>query len=194
MKLLILVFSLIVATIAPAAQTSPPDQASTPSVSGKVLQDPDGQPIRKADVQLNGRRGRDEAKYAAVTNAEGQFSIDDVQPGRYDVVVERPGFVQSVTGGRRIMISVQAGSEKNDLILHMQPAAVISGKIVDLDGDPMRDVSVSATRIGATAERRNSIDSATEQQTILENSVSRTCKQAAIGLLPPHRKDPTHRC
>ena len=156
MKLLILLFSLFLFPVAPAMQTSPPEQASAPSIEGKVLQEPDGQPLRKANVQLNGRKGVGDAKYSAVTDAEGQFRIDDVQPGQYDVAVERPGFVQSVTGGRRNSISVQAGSGKNELILHMQPAAVITGKIVDLDGDPMRDVSVSAIRTGSAAERRNS--------------------------------------
>jgi protocatechuate 3,4-dioxygenase beta subunit len=156
LKLLVILFSLIVVAFAAAAQTNPPEQASAPSIQGKVLQDPDGQPIRKANVQLSGRKGPGEAKYSAVSDAEGQFRIDDVRPGQYDVVVERPGFVQSITGGRRISISVQAGSGKNELILHMQPAGVITGKIVDLDGDPMRDVSVSATRTGSGAERRNS--------------------------------------
>jgi protocatechuate 3,4-dioxygenase beta subunit len=155
LKLLVILFSLILVATAAAAQTNPPEQASAPSIQGKVLQDPDEQPVRKANVQLNGRKGPGEANYSAVSDAAGQFKIDDAQPGQYDVVVERPGFVQSVTGGRRISISVQAGSGKNDLILHMQPAAVITGKIVDLDGDPMRDVSVSAIKTGQAGERRN---------------------------------------
>ena len=156
MKLLITICSLIVVTIASAVQASPQEQPSAPSIQGKVLQEPDGQPIRKASVQLSGRRGPGEAKYSAVTDAEGKFGIDDVQPGQYYVVVEHPGFVQAGTGGRRVSILVQAGSGKNDLILHMQPAAVITGKIVDLDGDPMRDVSVSAIGTGSAGGGRNS--------------------------------------
>ena len=155
LKLLIIISSLILVTITPAVQTNQPEQVSAPSIQGKVLQEPDGQPIRKANVQLNGGKGPGETKYSVVSDAEGQFRIDDVQPGQYYAVVERPGFVQSATGGRRTSISVQAGSGKNELILHMQPAAIITGKIVDLDGDPMRDVSVSAIRTGSSGERRN---------------------------------------
>jgi hypothetical protein len=139
-------------------QASPPEQASRPSVQGKVLQEPDGQPIKKANIQLNGRTGPAAAQYSAVTDAEGQFRIDDVQPGQYVVVVEHTGLVQSGTASRRTSISVQPGSGKNDLILHMQPAAVITGKIVDLDGDPMRDVSVLAARTGSMRAGRNSHD------------------------------------
>jgi protocatechuate 3,4-dioxygenase beta subunit len=139
-------------------QTSPPEQASTPSIQGKVLQEPDGQPIRKANVELNGGKGPTDTKYSAVTDAQGQFRIEHLQPGQYYVVVEHPGFVQSGSGtsGPRNSILVQPGSGKNDLILHMQPAAVITGKISDLDGDPMRDVSVSATRTGSVGGGRNS--------------------------------------
>jgi hypothetical protein len=36
----------------------------------------------------------------------------------------------------------------------MQPAAIITGKIVDLDGDVMRDVSVMATLVGSSAGGR----------------------------------------
>jgi protocatechuate 3,4-dioxygenase beta subunit len=157
-KLLALAFSLILVPIACAVQASPPEQASTPSIQGKVLQEPDGQPIRKANLQLNGRTGPTTAQYSTITDAYGQFRIDDVQPGQYVVVVEHPGFVQSATGSRRTTISVQPGSGKNDLILHMQAAAVIAGKIVDLDGDPMRDVSVTAARTGSMGAARMSHD------------------------------------
>jgi protocatechuate 3,4-dioxygenase beta subunit len=157
-KLLVLALSLILVPIACAAQASPPEQASTPSIQGKVLQEPGGQPIRKANVQLNGRTGPTAAQYSTITDAQGQFRIDDVQQGQYVVVVEHPGFVQSGTGSRRTYISVQPGSGKNDLILHMQAAAVITGKIVDLDGDPMRDVSVTAARTGSTGAGRMSHD------------------------------------
>lgn len=156
MKLLIIAFSLMLVPTARAIQASPPEQASTPSIQGKVSQEPDGQPIRKANVQLNVRKGPTAAQYSAITDAEGQFKIDDVQPGQYVVVVDHPGFVQSVTGNRPISISVQLGNGKNDLILHMQPAAVITGKIVDLDGDPIRDVGVSATRTDTVGVGRNS--------------------------------------
>ena len=107
-------------------------------------------------MQLNGRKGPTPAQYSAVTDSEGQFTIEDVQPGHYGVVVEHPGFVQSYTGGHLTTISVQPGSGRNDLVLHMQATAVITGKIVDLDGDPMREVGVSATRAGSVGAGRNS--------------------------------------
>jgi protocatechuate 3,4-dioxygenase beta subunit len=157
-KLLVIVFSCFLVQTDCAIQTNAPAETSTLSIRGKVLQELDGQPIRKANVQLSGQKGPAVAQHSAVTDADGQFTIDDVQPGQYLVVVERPGFVQSGTGNRRISVSVQPRSAPNDLILHMQPAAVITGKIVDLDGDAMRDVSVSAMRAGSVGAGRKSHD------------------------------------
>jgi protocatechuate 3,4-dioxygenase beta subunit len=154
-KLLVTAISLILLPTACAAQVNAQQPIPELSVRGKVLQEPDGLPIRKASVQLNGRPGQAAPQYSAVTDAEGRFTIADVQAGTYVVVVEHPGFVQINIGNRRTSITVQPGSDKSDLILRMQPAAIITGKIVDLDGDPMRDVSVMATRAGSIAGARN---------------------------------------
>jgi len=158
-KLLVITFSLFLVSTAFALQANLPQQAPPLSIRGKVLQEPGNQPIKKANVQLNGRTGPSAAQYSAITDSEGQFTIDDVQSGQYVVVVEHPGFVQSKAGGRRTTISVQSGTGKNELIFHMQPAAVITGKIVDLDGDPMPGVGVSASRTGSVVARRNSRNS-----------------------------------
>jgi hypothetical protein len=43
----------------------------------------------------------------------------------------------------------------------MKPAAVITGKVVDLDGDPMRSVTVSALRVGSAVRWAGFHDSIT---------------------------------
>jgi len=158
-KLLVVAFSLFLVSTAFALQANLPQQTPTLSIRGKVLQEPGKQPIRKASVQLNERTGSSALQYSAMTDSEGQFTIDDVQSGQYVVVVERTGFVQSNTGSRLTTISVQPGAGKTDFIFHMQPAAIITGKIVDLDGDPIPDVSVSASATGSLAARGRSHNS-----------------------------------
>ncbi len=152
MKRLVIAISLILVPTACAGQANPPEQTSTLSVRGKVLQDPDGQPIRKANIQLIGQSELTATVYSATSDAEGQFTIDDIQPGQYVAILDRSGFVQSGTGNRRIW--VQSGKGKDDLILRMQPAGVITGKIVDLDGDPMSDVDKVCRRKDRTKLRR----------------------------------------
>jgi len=147
---------LVLAPVACAAQANPPEQVAKPSVQGRILREPDGLPVRKANVQLNGLpgpglQGRGAAQYSAISDSEGRFTIAEIEPGRYFVTVEHPGFVQSGSGNHRSTIAVGVGSGKNELILHMQPAAIITGKIVDLDGDAMGGVSVAVTRVGSRA-------------------------------------------
>jgi uncharacterized protein (DUF2141 family) len=146
MKRFAIVFSCIVAT-GFALQSAPPKANSRSSIRGKVIQDPGGQPIRKANVALNTWDGQ--PNHSATTDVEGQFTIDDLKPGQYNVVVEHPGFVQSGSGRRAISISVLAGQDKTDVVFHMQPAATITGKIIDVDGDPMSNVGVTAMGVGS---------------------------------------------
>lgn len=158
MKSFVKVFSCIVA-IAFAFQTASAETPSGISVQGKVLQEPGGQPIRKANLQFNlqfdAHGGDSNGQFSATTDSEGQFKIDDLKPGRYTVVVEHPGFVQSGRGRRSRSISLLPGQGTTDLVFHMQPAAVITGKIVDLDGDPMSNVGVGALRVGSTRRGRS---------------------------------------
>jgi protocatechuate 3,4-dioxygenase beta subunit len=159
-KRFIVALSCIVA-IAFAFQNAVSETTSGITIQGKVLQAPGGQPIRKANVQFSATSGQSNGPYSATTDAEGHFRIDDAKPGRYMVTVEHPGFVQAGRGGRSTSILLQPGQGTTDLVFHMQPAAVITGKIVDLDGDPMKDVVVSARRVGSTLRARGFHDEAT---------------------------------
>ncbi len=152
-KRFIVAFSCIVAT-AFAFQNAAPETTSGIAIQGKVLQAPGEQPIRKANVQFSATGGQSNGPYSATTDAEGRFKIDDVKPGRYMVTLEHPGFVQAGGGGRSTSVLLLPGQGTTDLVFHMQPAAVITGKIVDLDGDPMKNVVVSARRVGSTLRGR----------------------------------------
>jgi len=158
-KLLPIALCLSLVPINSAFQTGSSEKTPMAGVRGRVLQGPGGPPVRKANVQLNGRFGGKPAQYSAITDAEGQFTVSEVQAGRYIAVVEHPGFVQSAAGKGRASITVQEGSAKNELILFMEPAAIITGKIVDLDGDAMRNVSVVANRVGSSAGARTAHNS-----------------------------------
>lgn len=117
------------------------------SVQGKVLDDGGGQPIRKVSVQLSSR-DNSQNQYSATSDVDGQFKVNNVKVGRYLITVDHPGFVQS-GGGKQSSLLLQSGQGTANVVIHMHPAGVIAGKTVDLDGDPMSNVGVSAQRVGS---------------------------------------------
>ena len=145
--LLITTSCLVVAAF--AFQSASQQKASGIAIRGQVQQKPGGQPIRKANVRFIESDGQSNGQYFDTTDADGRFEFDDVKPGRYLATVEHPGFVQAASGKQRSTILVQPGLDITDLVFYMQPAAVITGKILDLDGDPMSNVGVSALRVGS---------------------------------------------
>lgn len=66
-------------------------QPTTLSLNGSV-RGADGLPKRLARVQLEGP-----ANYLAITNTRGEFSISNVQPGRYVATVTQGDNVQKVS-------------------------------------------------------------------------------------------------
>jgi hypothetical protein len=114
------------------------------SVQGKVVQEPGGQGIRKVKVSLRRISGPRPGDYEAITDETGQFKIEGVEPGGYWVQLERAGYAAERNTNRAKTIKVIVGEGMKDLVFHMQMAGVISGKIVDSDGDPLRYVDVMA--------------------------------------------------
>jgi hypothetical protein len=134
-------------------------ETSGVTIQGVVLQAPGGQPIKKANLQFR-PGGLTDGQYTATTDTEGGFKIDSIKAGRYRVTVDHAGFVKAARG-HSISLLLLPGQDKTDLVFHMKPAAVITGKVVDLDGDPMRSVTVSALRVGSAVRWAGFHDSIT---------------------------------
>jgi|HubBroStandDraft_3_1064219.scaffolds.fasta_scaffold08454_3 protocatechuate 3,4-dioxygenase beta subunit len=135
------------------------------TLRGEVRQAPGDKLIRKIKVELTSSAldlardsGQDEEiTYVATTDAEGKFTFSDIKPGPYRLYAEHTGFFLVDEKNRSIRsqrLTLQSGEAK-DLVLRMQPAGVITGKVLDRDGDPMPAVTVTATRYPAGSDPGN---------------------------------------
>lgn len=132
-------------------------------VSGKVLNAITGEPVRKATVTMQPAGGGQQqggppgfggggmrGGLSAATDNAGAFVFESVTPGRYRVSGEKTGFIRSTFGGRGGGIGseviVSTGSDKADVVVRMTPQGIVSGRILDEDGEPMEGVSVSLMR------------------------------------------------
>lgn len=118
-------------------------------VAGTVSDALTERPIAGAMVRLRGIRSAAGQSASANTNAEGVFSVEGISPGEYLVSASRSGYVNprgiSFTWPRQVVV-VGAGERIDDLKIRLAPGAIISGRITDGAGKPLRGVAVQAMK------------------------------------------------
>lgn len=128
-----------------AQQTSPP--AAAARVAGRVADSLTGDGVPKAAVILRAHDPEHAWSYGDETDAQGYFSISAIEPGEYNIAVERAGFTLESAGAAGApgpTVKINAGQSRNDLNLGVAPLGVIAGQIVDSEGEPARGAIVDA--------------------------------------------------
>jgi len=143
---------------APQNQPAPVKPEDLGSISGQIFNAATGEPLKKAAVSLRRLDSRGQP-LATVADASGQFSIAGVEPGRYRLFADRNGFVRQEHGARGperpgTSLTVEKGQRLTSVVLRLSPQAVITGRILDEDGDAVRNVNVQAMRSGYNDGRR----------------------------------------
>ncbi|HEV2400908.1 MAG TPA: carboxypeptidase regulatory-like domain-containing protein [Candidatus Sulfotelmatobacter sp.] len=123
--------------------------AAKAAIEGIVTKDPDGQPVKKALIELIAENQSEAGDYTAVTGPDGAFRIENVLPGRYHLFAEHTGLLDSDkergrSDGR--ILTITAGQDLKDIHLRLQAAAVIRGRVTDEDGDPLQNAEVTVLR------------------------------------------------
>jgi protocatechuate 3,4-dioxygenase beta subunit len=143
----------------PAAQPAPaapqqykPEELCT--IAGIVRNAVTGEPLKKAEVMLmrvDPRNPQPPARTA--TNAEGRFAMKAIEPGQYRLSVTRNGFVRTEYGARRpgsfmsgTTLSLSKGQTLDTIEFRLSPHSVITGRVLDEDGDPVMGASVQLVR------------------------------------------------
>jgi protocatechuate 3,4-dioxygenase beta subunit len=86
----------------------------------------------------------------ATTDSSGRFTVRNLAPGSRRVFATRDGFVRAEYGQRGTRpgtpVDLVAGETKRNINLSLTPMGVISGRVVDADGKPMRGAFVRVSR------------------------------------------------
>lgn len=131
-------------------QQSPPQADDKPkfgTVSGTVLDDRTGTPLRRARVSLRPRVSG-LADMTVETTDAGNFRIAGIEPGHYGLVAARDGYLGPGIPRRgpfRMprVFKIEAGDEIRDVEFRMEPWAVVDGKVRYFDNaDPAVGIPV----------------------------------------------------
>jgi hypothetical protein len=134
----------------PARDTSALDQArGNATLSGRVVSGDTGAVVKRATVRLTGRDVRD--RRIAQTDDDGRFLFTELQTGRYTVTVSKAGFISLAYGQKHprqpaLPIQVEAGRQLRNIDVTLPRGSVVTGHVVDEDGEPMVRAIVQVLR------------------------------------------------
>ena len=137
--------SFVLFAVALSAQQAPSSKPG--KVEGVVINSVTNEPVKKATVTLQGP-GR-LSNFAAVTDAAGHFRFDSVEPGKYIAMANRDGFIPFEESQRNPWskpITVAEEQDVKDVVVKLFPLALVSGHVLDEDGDPVVRAQVQALR------------------------------------------------
>ncbi len=129
-------------------------QAQTASIQGTVQDAASHQPI--AGVHLIFRPANPERQtdtYGALSRDDGSFSVAGLAPGTYGIEAKYNGYLLIPATA-----TLKAGEELKDLTVQMTQHAVITGQVLDENGDAAPRTPVVATPLTGQGSNQTSTD------------------------------------
>jgi hypothetical protein len=132
----------LLATLTGVAPGQTRPSSGTARLSGTVVVDGTGEPLAGADVRIL------ETDARTFTAPDGHFEFDGVIPGGHTVVASRSGYVTAAAGmsgprDRPRPLELIAGSPRH-VEIRLVALGVITGRLVDGTGQPVRGVRIRA--------------------------------------------------
>jgi protocatechuate 3,4-dioxygenase beta subunit len=145
-----ILFTLALNAQKTAAKRWEPPKPEAGSIEGRVISGVSGEGVKNAEIVVYGRENQ---RYTTRTGSGGGFAMPDIEPGRYRLEVSKRGYARFVYGAHRTdrpgaMLSVDSGQHVSNLVLPMSPQGVITGRVLDEDGDPVPYIEVQLLRYG----------------------------------------------
>ena len=157
---LILTVALVAAASAQQPQAGEtPDPKKLGAIEGSVFNAATGAALRRVNLTLRPSMSgmvqqgpmSPTASYAATTDAEGKFRIESIEPGTYMLHAERQGFVRQQYNSRATNLlgtplAIAAAAEIKELNFKLIPQAIVTGRVLDDEGEPLAGVTLQVYR------------------------------------------------
>lgn len=155
-------------SISVAQSAGPVTPASTESkyrIAGTIVNSLDGRPLGRARVSI-GNVKRDRESQSMITLEDGRFQFTGLDAGKYSLSGAKRGFVTASYDEHEefsTAIVTGAGLKTENLVLRLAPDAVLTGKVFDEAGDPVRRANVMIYRedhrdgVGRIQQFRNAV-------------------------------------
>ena len=119
-------------------------------IAGQVVSAADGHALTGTTVSLSDVRGAVPMS-SVVAGDGGAFAFDSLPAGKYSLFGQRRGFVGASYGEHEqfsVALVTGASFETEKLVLRLEPAAVVAGRVFDEDGELIRGAQVTLYREG----------------------------------------------
>src|SRR5216117_3671732 len=123
---IVLFFALIL-----ASGTGLSSEAAGADLQGVVVRVGGTEPVTKANIALQDI-SENSRTFTAITSDAGKFIIRGVPAGKYELIVTRPGYVQSDQS-----LTLEDDPHPRNVIVALNPTGAISGRIFDEFGEPV---------------------------------------------------------
>jgi hypothetical protein len=124
-------------------------QAGGYRISGKVVSSVSNAPLSQARVTIQSTSGGGAEKQSMITGESGSFAFPNLPAGKYSLSAARRGFVEAMFDEHeRYSTAIVTGGEADSqhLVFRLTPQAILSGRVVDENGDPVRKANVTLYR------------------------------------------------
>jgi hypothetical protein len=132
--------------------TGPAEVTSTTTASyriaGRTVSAVDGQPLEGATVLISNTKTQ-QLVASTLASEDGGFTFTDLKADKYSLQAVKTGFLASAYDQHDIFstaIVTGVGLDTDSLVLRMTPAAILSGRVTDEAGDPVRGATVTLYR------------------------------------------------
>ena len=155
-----------------SVQTTTSQDVRPGAIHGHVSR-PDGRPAARAEVRLiptaPGLR-----RSAVVTDGDGVYAFDDLPPGFYRILAQKPGFVPTEYGGRPAdqtgdLVQVDPGGLRDRIDIALVRHSAITGRVVDENGDPVEGARVHAQQLRYIDGRYRLVDTFGARQRVTDD-------------------------